>query len=173
MRGGGVFNALITTIVVIAVLVWMVTSLTNGDPLWFVKSFEDQATAFIVYWDGETYTVTPQDAAYANLMALYAKSIAQTVAFEWKVGFSEENIARYKDDFRMLEVQFAQPVQVHTRHPFNEAKTHLIPLNHTHSKWQRVFSFTGIMPYSSGPLNISPENFQALLTAVETVVNNQ
>jgi len=172
MRSGlGVFNAIITTIVVVAILGWMVTSLTNGDPLWFIKSFDAKATGFVVYWDGESHTVKPDDPEYAALMDAFAKGISHTVAFEWKVGFSEANIARYKKDFRLLEVQFASPVQVHTRHPFSMAKTYLIPLNHTHSNWHRVFAFTGITSYAAGPLNMNGEDFQALFEATESVVN--
>ena len=169
----GILNGAVTVTVVIAVIVIGVTALTNGDPLWFIKSFDAKAEAFTIYWDGEIHVVTPEDAAYAAMMTAFAEGIERPAAFEWKVAFSEENITRYREEFKLLEVVFSEPVQVHTRHPFPKAKTYLIPLDGTHSQWRRVFAFTGITAYSSGPLEMSGENFDALYTAVEGAVAKQ
>lgn len=169
----GVLNSITTMAVVIVVIVIGVTALTNGDLLWFLKSFDARAEAFTVYWEGEVYTITPGDAGYEAMMTAFAQGIEKPAAFEWKVAFSEQNIARYREAFKLLEVTFSEPVQVHTRHPFPKAKMYLVPLDGTHAQWRRVFAFAGITNYSSGPLEMDEESFNALYTAVEGSVSAQ
>jgi len=169
----GLLNGAGTIAIVVILIVVAVTAMTNGDLLWFLKSFNAQAEAFTIYWEGATFTVTPEDAGYAEMMAAFAQGIEKPVAFEWNIAFSHENITRYREEFKMLEIVFAEPVQVHTRHPFPEAKTYLIPLDKTHAQWHRIFAFTGITNYSSGPLEMSTEHFDALYTAVEGAVAAQ
>lgn len=163
-------RGLIWTALTTMLLMWGVISLTNGDPLWFVQRFDAQATEITVYWDGSRHTLSPGDAGYDQVMAAFATAIAKPSGYEGGVAFSPESHSAYRDRFRLLEVRFAQPVQVHTRHPYLEASTYLVPLSETHASWRRAFSFPGIVPYSLGPLNMSPENFGALVTAVESAV---
>lgn len=168
MRNGlGFFNAVLTIAVITLTLVWMVTAMTNDDLLWFLPTFAKRAETLTIYWDGTTYILRPNDPGYDEVMDAFAKSIARPAGFEWKVAFSEKNIQRYREEFRMLEVTFAHAVQVHTRHPFSKARTYLIPLDKTHSYWHRVFAFPGRMPYAQGPLNLRPEGFNAIYEAVE------
>jgi hypothetical protein len=68
-----------------------------------------------------------------------------------------------------LEVQFEQPVQVHTRYPITKAMTYFIPLDKTHAITRRVFAFPGLMPYTNGPINIKVQAFDDLYTATEQV----
>lgn len=163
-------NALVTTIAVVCVLVIGVTALTNGDLLWFAPSFTARAEAMTIYWDGNKYELYPGDQEYEGVMTAFAQGIEKPAGFEWEVAFSEENITRYREDFRLLEVTFSEPVQVHTRHPFLKASTYLIPLDKTHANWRRVFAFPGLKPYTSGPLNMSPANFELLVSTVEKAV---
>lgn len=165
-----IMNALITTVVVAALVVIAVTALTNGDFLWFVPSFAARAEALTIYWDGSRYELHPDDQGFEAVMAAFAQGIEKPAGFEWNVGFSEENITRYREDFRLLEVTFSEPVQVHTRHPYPEAKSYLIPLSKTHANWRRVFAFPGLKPYTSGPLNMASTNFELLVSAVEKAV---
>ena len=168
-----ILNGLVTMGLITIIIVWGVTSLTNEDPLWFLHSFNAQAEEMTLYWDGESYTVTPQDPGYDALMEAFADAVSSPAGFEWEVAFSEAGIAQYRERFRLLEVRFAEPIQVHTRHPFLPADTYLIPLNETHARWRRVFSFPGRLPYTSGPISMSPTAFDALVEAAESVVPAQ
>lgn len=169
-RGVGLLNGLVTMGVIVMALVWGVTSLTNEDPLWFVHQFNARAQTIAIHWEGISYTLEPGDPNFDAVMEAFAEAIANPRGFEWEVGFSEENIASYRSDFKLLEMRFAEPVQVHTRHPYPEASTYLVPLDKTHAYWQRVFAFTGKVDYSSGPLNMEEDNFAALYAAVEDAV---
>jgi hypothetical protein len=166
----GILNGLVTMVLVSLIIVWGVTSLTNGDPLWFLHRFDAQAESMTLYWDGESYTVTPEDPGYDALMEAFSRGVASPAGFEWSIAFSEDNIARYRDRFRLLEVSFAEPVQVHTRHPFLAADTFLVPLSEHHGNSHRVFAFPGRVPYTSGPINMNQTSFEALYHAAESVI---
>lgn len=161
----------VTTFGLIALLlVWGTTTLTNEDPLWFVHRFDGDAEAIVIYWDGWSRTVEPSDSEYEAIMAAFRKAIARPAGFEWEVALSEQSIRNYQERFRLMEIRFAQPVQVHTRHPFPKAATFLIPLSETHARSRRTFAFTGTVPYASGPLNLSESRFEALYEAAEAAV---
>ena len=115
-HGLSFFNGLFTMAIVALILVWGVTSLTNDDPLWFLSSFDAQAEEITVYWEGKTMTVKATDPGYADIMQTFAEAISKPVAYEERVGFSEESINLYKENYKLLEVKFQQPVQVHTRY---------------------------------------------------------
>jgi len=54
---------------------------------------------------------------------------------------------------------------------YAKAATFIVPLNGTHAVSRRAFSFPGAVPYTSGPLNIDPENFDALYATVDSAVS--
>ena len=163
-------TALLTVSVIAVIIVWAVTALTNEDPLWFLHRFDARAEALVIYWDGQTITLHPGDQGFDAVMDAFAEAVSQPAGFEWQVALSEQSIDTYRSKARMLEVRFAEPVQVHTRHPFLEAATYLIPLDGTHAQWRRVFAFPGYVPYTSGPIDASPTSFDALVQATETAV---
>ena len=169
----GFLNGIVTMALVSIVIVWGVTSLTNGDPLWFLHRFDAKAESMIIHWDGESYVVAPGDPRKEELMEAFSSAVASPAGFEWSVAFSEENITRYRDRFRLLEVHFPEPVQVHTRHPFLEAATYLVPLNENHGHARRIFAFPGRLPYTSGPINMSPTAAESLYQAAEATVQAQ
>lgn len=166
----GFFNGLFTIAVVTIIIIWGVTSLTNGDPLWFLSSFTEPAEAFTIYWDGQTYIISTEDTGYNEIMRTFADAIRKPIAYEGKVVFSQENIDNYKENHKMLEVHFRTPVQVHTRYPYTKAKTYLVPLDKTHAYTRRIFSFPGYQPFSSGPINARETHFDNLYKAVEDAV---
>jgi hypothetical protein len=169
-HGSGLLNAVFTMGVVATLMVWGVTSLTNGDPFWFLPSFNARAETLTVYWDGTTHTLQSGDPGYEDIMTAFAEAVTKPAGYEGKVAFSEENINQYKERNKLLAVQFAAPVQVHTRYPYNEAKTYLIPLDRSHAEYRRIFSFPGYLPYTSGPINAKPAVFDQLYAAVEKAV---
>lgn len=171
MRDGlGFFNAVLTIAVITLSLVWLVTAMTNDDLLWFLPTFTERPETLTIHWEGAVYVLHPDDPGYARITDAFAKAITRPAGFEWEVAFSEKNIQRYREDFKLLEITFARPVQIHTRHPVSKAKTYLVPLDQTHSYWRRVFAFPGLQPYAQGPLNLREENFNALYQAVEEAV---
>ncbi len=168
-------NFLTGTIVIVAVTlmtIWGVNTLAKEDVLWFVRSFDARAESIAIYWDGEIYTLTPGAPGYEEVMDAFAEGIANWSGYEGSVVFSEPNIERFRNEWRLLEVRFAEPVMVHTRHPVSEARTYLVPLSKTHAHWRRVFAFPGLVPWCAGPLNMDEEHFNTLVAAITAAVNN-
>jgi len=164
-------TGLITTAIVTALLIWSVISVTNGDPLWFLQRFDARAETLIIYWDGNVATLEHGDGAYEPVMAASAAAMAAPAGFENGAVLTEEAIEAHREQYRMLEVHFAEPIQAHTRHPYAESATFLVPLSERHTRLRRVYAFRGLVPYTSGPLNLEPSSFDALVRAVEGAVS--
>ena len=164
-------TGLITTAIVTALLIWGVISVTNGDPLWFLQRFDARAETLIIYYDGNVATFEHGDGAYEPVMAAFAAAMAAPAGFESVAVLTEEAIEAHREEYRMLEVRFSKPVQVHTRHPYAESATYLVPLSERHTRLRRAYTFLGLAPYTSGPLNLEPSGFDALVRAVEGAVS--
>lgn len=162
-------GAILVVVLVGGLLIWWVNALTNEDPLWFLRSFTAQADWITVYWDGTTHMYFPGDQAYGKIMAAFSKGVAYWSGYESGVGLSDENLERYRQRERFLELHFNSPVQVHTRHMFSRARNYFIPLSGTHSDYRRVFAGLSDEP-RIGVLNMSEAHFSALLEAVSQAV---
>ena len=165
----GLINAITTMAVIVTILVWGVNSLANNDPFWFLSTFDAQAEDITIYWDSKVLSIKATDPGYSDIMQAFTAVISKPVGYEGKVVFSEETINSYIEKRRLLEMNFPQPVQVHTRYPYTKAKSYLVPLDGTHATMRRVFSFTGYVPYASGPLNMEETAFNDLYAAVQSV----
>jgi hypothetical protein len=165
----GLINAVFTMAVIVTILVWGVSSLANNDPVWFLSNFDAQAEEITIYWDGKVLSIKSTDPGYNNIMQAFAEAISKPAGYEGKVVFSEENISLYKEKHRLLVMNFQQSVQVHTRYPYAEANTFLVPLDGTHAYMRRAFAFTGFVPYASGPISMKETAFNDLYTAVQNV----
>jgi len=168
-RYPNVRGPIIIFILITGALVWWVTSLTNDDLWWFWRSFTAQADWIVVYWDGETHMLFPGDPDYDEIMAVFADAVAHWSGYENGIGLSDENLARYRNEWRLLELYYNEPVTVHTRHLFPEARTFFVPLSGTHAQSRRVFSGLIDKP-RIGVLNMSPERFEHLNTVIEQAV---
>ena len=168
-RGPKWLGPILIFIVIAGGLVWWVTSLTNGDPLWFWHSFTAKADWIVIYWDGETRMLFPGDPYYDEVMAAFADAVAHWAGYENGVGLSDENLAQYRNERRLLELYYNEPVTVHTRHLFPEARTFFVPLSGTHAQWRRIFSGLIDKP-RIGVLNASPERFEHITTLIEQVM---
>jgi len=162
-------GALIVLVVVTGLLVWWVSSLANADPLWFLRVFNAKADWIVIYWDGKTYMIFPNDTAYDDVMSAFADAIANWTGYEGGVGLSDESLDRFRTTGRMLELHYNTPVQVHTRHLYPQARVFFVPLAGTHADWRRVFA--GLMDTPRvGVLNVSEARFARLLAAVEQAI---
>ncbi|MBN2007678.1 MAG: hypothetical protein JXA21_30320 [Anaerolineae bacterium] len=163
--GGVLIMALVT-----AALVWGTIFLTNGDPLWFSRSFTAQADRIVIYWDGETTTLFPGDPDYEAIMSAFADMVAHWAGYEGQVGLSEVSLAKYRNELRLLEMHYENPVQAHTRNLYSKASTFYVPLSGTHANWRRIFAGMKENTPGVGVLNANEECFNRLLTAVEQIV---
>lgn len=173
MSSRGFFSGLLTITAVSLVLFWVVGVLGNGDPLWFQRAFNGYPTSIVVYWDGQIHTLTPQDEGFAEIAQAFATGVAHWSGYDGKVVLSEESLARYHTEWRMLEINYAVAARVHTRYPFPPASTYLIPLNYTHANYRRVFGYHHVVPWAAGSLNLDEADFAALAQAVEHALASQ
>ncbi len=159
-------NALVVLLMVAGLLIWWVNTLTNEDPLWFVRSFSAQADWITLYWDGQMVTTFPGDPEYATVMETFASAAERWTGYEGSVGMSDESLALFRAEGRFLELHYNEPALIHTRHLFPEARVFFVPLSGTHATYRRLFSGLADVP-RIGVLNLSEEGFAALYDAVE------
>lgn len=164
-------NGLLSTLVAGMVLFWAVGAMANGDPLWFSRAFSDDVVAVSLYADGEVVTLTEDDPGFEALASSFAMAMGNWKAYESQVVLSEESLSRYYEEGLLLEVNYAAPVQLHTRHSFPEARTYLVPLSGTHSNYNRVFGFQHTVPWASGCVNLEPEFATQLHDTAKQVLN--
>jgi hypothetical protein len=88
------------------------------------------------------------------------------------VGLSDESLERYRREEKFLELHYNEPVNVHTRHLYPEARNFFVPLSGTHADWRRIFAGLGDRP-RIGVLNISEQHFEALREAAQKAVERQ
>lgn len=162
-------GALGVLVVGVGLLIWWISSLANGDLLWFLRVFNARADWIAIYWDGDTYMLFPEDDAYEEVMAAFSDAVAHWVGYEGSVGISDENLESYRAEGRLLELHYNTSVQVHTRHPYAKARNFFIPLSGTHADWRQVFAGSSDTP-RPGVLNVSEARFARLLAAVEQAV---
>lgn len=163
-------GALAVIVVMTGVVVWWVSSLANDDLLWFLRAFNARADWIVIYWEGDTHMLFPGDPGYDEIMDAFADAAAHWTGYEGGVGLSDESLDRFRNEWRMLELHYNEPVHVHTRHLYPEARTFFIPLSGTHAKYHRIFAGLNDKP-RIGVLNASEARFNRLLTAVEQAIH--
>lgn len=162
-------GALSVLVLVGGLLYWWVNALTNEDPFWFLKSFNARADWIVVYWDGTTCMFFPGEPEYDAVMDAFSEAVAHWSGYENRVGMSAETLERLRQEERLLELHYNDPVRVHTRYAFPEARNFFVPLSGTHADWRRVFAGLTDEP-RIGVLNVSPERFSALQDIVEQAI---
>ena len=165
----GFLRVLVILAVAAGLLVWWIGSSVNNDRLWFLRIFNAQADWITIYWDGDTYMLFPEDAAYAEVMAAFADAVAHWVDYEGEASISEERLERCRTEERLLELHYNRSVQVHTRHQYPKARSFFVPLFATDGEWRRVFAGSREAP-RVGALNVSEARFARLLAAVEQAI---
>jgi len=162
-------GALVVLVVVTGLVIWWVSSLANEDLLWFLRVFNARADWIVIYWDGDMSMLFPGDSGYDEIMNAFADAVVHWSGYESGVGLSDENLERFRNEWRMLELHYNDPVQVHTRHLYPKARTFFVPLSGTHANYRRVFAGLTDKP-RIGVLNVSEVRFSQLLVSVEQAV---
>ncbi|MGC9347997.1 MAG: hypothetical protein ACP5JG_07665 [Anaerolineae bacterium] len=159
-------GVLLMLVLVGGLVVWWVSALTNEDPLWFLRTFKARADWITLYWEGEVQMYFPGDAGYERIMDAFAEGIAHWSGYESGVELSDESLETCRNQTQLLELHFNEPVRVHTRHLYPEARDFFVPLSGTHAEWCRVFAGLTTRP-RIGALDMSEEHFKALQEAVK------
>ena len=166
----GFLGVLAVLVVVAGLLVWWIGSLANSDWLWFLRVFNAKADWIAIYWDGDTYMLFPEDAAYEEVMSAFADAVAHWVDYEGDARLDTAGLERYRAEGRLLELHYNKSVQVHTRHPYPRARRFFVPLAGTDAGFRRVLAGWSDTPREAA-LNASEARFARLVAAVEKVVS--
>lgn len=166
-------NGLLSTVAVAVLLFWGIGALANGDPLWFSRTFSDDVVAVSIYMKGKVVTLTPDDPGFDEIAQTFANAMGNWKAYESQVTLSETSLKQYYEQGMLLEVNYRTPVQLHTRHSFSAARTYLMPLDGTHSKYSRVFGYQNTVPWAIGCVNLAPEYVDQLRASVQQVISYQ
>ncbi len=164
------FRALIVTLLLVVGVIWIVNTLSNGDPLWFLPYFGARAERIVIYWDGTERILEPGDADYEAVMTAAAEAIATWTAYENRVTLSQESLRELRESWRLLELHFAEPAVVHTRHIFPPSRTLFIPITGPHASYRRIFGSTSDVPMRAGALIMSEEAFNTLTQTLTQVM---
>ncbi len=166
---GNPWLAFAVMVVSLALVIWLVSAAVNEDLLWFVRSFDEQPTEVVLYWDGEVYHFHPGDAGFEAIVSAFNEGIGDWSAYEGSVGISTESLDHLRKEGRLLELHYDHAVQVHTKRLYPAAITFYVPLSGTHAKWRRVFGGMTEPPHI-GVLEMSEENFRRLQEVVTAAI---
>jgi len=165
----GVLSVLAVLVIATGLLVWWIGSMTNSDQLWFLRSFDARADWISIYWDGTTYMLFPEDAAYEEVMSAFADGVAHWANYEGEARLADDTLEEYRTAGRLLELHYVIYVQVHTRYMFPRARCFSVPLAYNDTGLRRVFGGWDDTPHEAA-LTLSASRFARLLTAVEQTV---
>jgi len=172
MKLSGLFSGLLMTGLAVALFVWGSIFFVNEDPVWFLRSFKAPADEIRISWDGQEMVLHPGDPNYEAVMAAFGDGVGHWAGYDTEVVLSEETLAQLHTEWRLLEVRFNTPVQVHTSQRFAEAKFFFVPISGAHSQERRVFGSLTEVPKRSGALVLDAARYQCLVEAVERAVEN-
>ncbi len=174
MRGcGGLLVALGVTALSALCMAWGSVFFVNMDPLWFLHSFTAEADELRIYWDGQNYILFPDDPDYDTVMKAFQEAMGNWEGSEPNLVLSPETLDRMRGEWRMLEVYYRKPVQVHISSYFPRAKYFFVSFSGSHFRERRVFASASDVPKRSGALNFDEEHYAALRDAVEAAVKNR
>lgn len=172
MKLSGLFSGLLTTGLAIAMFVWGSIFFVNVDPVWFLRSFNAPADEIRILWDGQETVLHPGDPNYEAVMAAFGDGVGHWAGYDTEAVLSGETLTQLRDEWRLLEVRFNMPVQVHTSHRFARAKFFFVPISGAHSQERRVFGSLTEIPKRSGALVLDEARYQYLVEAVVRAVGN-
>jgi hypothetical protein len=133
-------RSLITTLAVVIVgLIWYGIASPDQDWLWFLPVFNEDAARIYLYRDGQKIVLVHGDWGYEEVNEAVNQIVRQVEAKE-SLGISLDMQQEYYDQFSAVEVFYAEPVIIHTRHGFPKADKYLFPQSGRHSDPPVVFA---------------------------------
>lgn len=135
-----VFLLLLVFAIFIVVVVWAGTAVGSDDALWFLPVFAENASSYLIYWDGEQMLLETGTPGYAQMNEAFQEELAHVRSYPKGVGLSESMLAHLQAAGRMVEAQYAEPARVHSRYHFGASPVLYVPLSSHHAWNNRVFN---------------------------------
>ena len=159
----GLFLALA---VVIALIVFGVGALTNGDPLWFLPFFSEAPQRIVVYQNGCRVELSNGQPGFDELTAAINQTLPQYDGFNSTTGISPESLKDYREKERAVEIFYGKPVTIHAPYRFGHPETIFIPLSSYFADSRSVFGGKA-GDYWAGALRV--KSLAAIQGAVEAI----
>jgi hypothetical protein len=140
-RRPSILLLLLVFAVFIAVVVWAGTAISTDDALWFLPVFSENASSYILYWDGGEILVEPGTAGYARMNEAFHEELTGIRAHPNGVGLSDVMLEHLETAGRLVEAQYAEPARIHSRYRFGASPVYYVPLSGYHAWNNRVFNF--------------------------------
>jgi hypothetical protein len=136
-RGAKVLEFVVVLGVFLLGLFWFGGAYPNRDALWFRRTFDAQPSVVRIYHYGQVRELRPGDPAYAGLVAAVNHAIEQHSGYVESLYPHDETLTSYEAEGYAVELEYAAPVQVHTRQFFPAANRLLLAIdgafNYTHT----------------------------------------
>ncbi len=124
-------------------LFWFGGAYPNRDGLWFKRTFEAQPSLIRIYHYGTTRELVPGDAEYAGLVSAINTAIEQHNGYVESLYPHDESLVNYQTLGYAIELEYAEPVQVHTRQFFPAARKLMIAIDGTFNWSRTIILFRG------------------------------
>lgn len=118
-------------VVILVGLAWFRIASSDQDWLWFLPIFNEEAARIHLYRDGEQIVLQPGDPGYDEVNEVINQIVRHVRAKE-PLELSPESQEDYYTQFSAVEVFYAEPVIIHTRHGFPRADKYLFPQSGRH-----------------------------------------
>lgn len=99
-------------------LVFGIGMVMNGDPLWFMSTFDEMPTRIVLYQNGCRTELVAGQPGFAELNSAVNQSLSQLSGFWATYGLSEDSLRYYRTQGNALELVYAKPVTIHSPYRF-------------------------------------------------------
>lgn len=133
---------LIPAILMIVVL-YLVVSLTNRDPMWFNATFNERPANIRIYHYGEVIDLRAGQPGFDDLVAAINSEIPIHAGYYESLGQTGATLEAYQQRGYAIELAYAKPVQIHTRNFFPAAPNLFIAIDGSYNYLKYAMLFRG------------------------------
>ena len=141
-RTSGLVSLLIIIVVSALGLLYIATTVSTSDFLWFVSTFGERPNAIVVHCAGEAVAYAPGSPEFEALNASVNADLSGSKSYP-EAGLSEQTQEDYWKQHLVLEVIYPQPVRLHVPFRYGVFDTLIYPVTGTFSQESYVFGRRG------------------------------
>ena len=131
---------ILSAFVFILITVWLGAAIGTDDLFWFLPIFREKAAFVDLYWDGQQDRLLPGDPSYDLLHEALFAELPHVESHPPGVGLSDASLTARRQEGRLLELHYNEPVRIHSRYRFSASAVYWIPLSGHHVQENRVFN---------------------------------
>lgn len=168
-RGTKVIEFLVILALFLAGVIWFGGAYANRDPLWFRKTFNEQPTLVRINYYGTTRELRPGEPGFAEFVTVLNKTIPNHSGYIQSLYPRDASLEYYRTKGYSIELEYADPVLVHTHQYFPPARRLMIAIDGSFNYTNANILFRG-SPERYLPGGLALENIDALRAEVERLL---